>query len=147
MPIIDATIQEGALSEEALKQLPEIVGQIALKYEGLTGSSFAEGFTWVYTHRVPSSHLVQVSGPPPKPLYRFLFTTLEGLIDQKSKHQLGVEVAKAIYELEGSVWNEDEAHNRVWVFFNDVREGDWVVGASVNNLPDLRARVEKEKSR
>ncbi|MCG8404130.1 MAG: hypothetical protein MI923_02920 [Phycisphaerales bacterium] len=147
MPIIDITLPEGALPKKALERLPETVGQIALKYEGLKGSPFAEAFTWVYTHEVPSPNLVQVSGKPPKPIYRFLFTTLQGLIDQESKHKLGIEVAKAIYEFEESPWNEEEAHNRVWVFFNDVREGDWIVGAGINNLPDLRARVEREKTR
>lgn len=144
MPIIDITLPKNALPKNAVEELPNRVGQIALKHEGLSGSRFAESFTWVYTNEIPSSHLVQVSGSPPKPIYRFVFTTLQGLLDQKRKHELGIEVAKAVYDLEGSEWNAEEAHNRVWVFFDDVREGDWTVGENINNIADLRARAEKE---
>ncbi len=50
MPIIDITMPENALSDQAKAALPEKLGQIALGYEGLKGSRFAEKFTWVFTH-------------------------------------------------------------------------------------------------
>ncbi len=141
MPVIDISLQRNALSQEARERLPGIIGQIALGYEGLKGSSFAEAFTWVYTTEFPDENLVQVSGAPPKPIYRFTFTTLQGLLDQRNKHDLGVDVAKAVYKLEGAKWDPVEAHNRVWVFFNDVREGDWIVGSRINNIADLKEKA------
>lgn len=145
MPIIDITMPENALSKQAKEALPDKLGQLALGYEGLKGSKFAESFTWVYTHEMPASKITQVSGPLQKPIYRIRFTTLETLIDDQSKKNLGIDVAHAMYELEGSEWNEKEAQNRVWVFFEDVREGDWVAGADLNRISDLRATVELER--
>lgn len=146
MPVIDITIPEGALSAEAKQKLPETIGRIAIGYEGLSGSRFAEAFTWVYVHELPATHVTQVSGPPPKPIYRLVFTTLTTLLDDERKKRLGTDVARAIYELEGSAWDAQEAYNRVWTFFDDVRQGDWIVGAQVNSIATLRAAVEKERA-
>lgn len=146
MPVIDITIPEGALGPEAQAQLPETIGRIALGYEDLSGSRFAEAFTWVYVHELPATTVTQVSGVPPKPIYRLVFTTLTTLLDDKRKHRLGIDVARAIYALEDSAWDEQEAYNRVWTFFDDVRQGDWIVGAQVNSITTLRAAVEKERA-
>ena len=53
MPIIDITFPEGALDTKTKEALPAKLGQIALGYDGLSGSRFAEAFTWVYTHELP----------------------------------------------------------------------------------------------
>ncbi len=146
MPIVDLTIAEGTLSAEDRERLLDKVGRIAIDYEGLSGSKFAEAFTWVYVHELPATHMSQISGKPPKPLYRFTFTTLQTLLDNESKHRLGEDVARAIYEIEGATWDEGEAYNRVWVFFDDYRQGDWIVGATVNSIKALREEVEKERA-
>ncbi len=137
---------DNALTDKAKDELPTKLGSLALGYEGLKGSHFAEEFTWVYIHEVPSNRVTQVAGPLKKPIYRIRFTTLETLLDDESKKNLGVDVAHAIYELEGSEWNEPEAYNRIWVFFEDVRQGDWIAGARVNNIPDLQKAVEQERA-
>ena len=146
MPIVDLTIAEGTLSAENRERLLDKVGRIAIDYEGLSGSKFAEAFTWVYVHELPATHVSQISGKPPKPLYRFTFTTLQTLLDNESKHRLGEDVARAVYEIEGATWDEGEAYNRVWVFFDDYRQGDWIVGATVNSIKALREEVEKERA-
>ncbi len=145
MPIVDLTIAEGTLSAEDRERLLDKVGRVAIDYEGLSGSKFAEAFTWVYVHELPATHVSQISGKPPKPLYRFTFTTLQTLLDNDSKHRLGEYVARAVYEIEGAVWDEGEAYNRVWVFFDDYRQGDWIVGATVNSIKEMREEVEKER--
>lgn len=147
MPIIDLTIAEGTLSAEKRNKLLDKVGRIAIDYEGLSGSKFAEDFTWVYIHELPGIHLNQISGPPPKALYRFVFTTLQTLLDNESKHQLGEAVARAVYETEGATWNQREAMNRVWVFFDDYRQGDWIVGSQINSIKALRSEVQKERAK
>ncbi len=88
--------------------------------------------------------MTQVSGPPAKPIYRVRLTTLRNLLDDESKKQLGADIARAVYDAEGSPWDEQEAHNRIWIFFDDVREGDWIVGSRVNRLQELRDAVEQE---
>jgi len=95
---------ENALTDKAKEELPTKLGHLALGYEGLKGSHFAEKFTWVYTHEIPSKRVTQVAGPLQKPIYRIGFTTLQTLLDDESKKNLGVDVAHAIYELEGSQW-------------------------------------------
>ncbi len=147
MPIVDLTIAEGTLGAEEREQLLDRVGRIAIDHEGLSGSKFAEDFTWVYVHELPASHVGQVSGKPAKPLYRFTFTTLQTLLDNESKHRLGEAVARAVYEIEGSPWDAREAYNRVWVFFDDYRQGDWIVGAEINSINALRAEVEKDRAK
>ncbi len=146
MPTIDIEFPQGALTHEAKQELPGRLGQIALGYEGLQGSPFAEAFTWVYLHELPAGHVTQVSGDPVKPVYRLRFTTLQSLLNHDAKHLLGMDVARAIYELEGSDWNEEEAYNRVWTFFEDVREGDWIVGARINSIKSLREKAEEEQA-
>ena len=68
-------------------------------------------------HELPAENLTQVSGVAPKPLYRVRFTTLETLLDDDGKKRLGADVARAIYEAEGSAWDEREAQNPHWVSF------------------------------
>lgn len=147
MPIIDLTISKETLSTENRNKLLDKVGQLAIGYEGLSGSKFAEDFTWIYVHELPTTHVSQYSGKPPKPLYRIVFTTLETLLDNESKHRLGEDVARAVYEVEGSNWDEREAHNRIWVFFDDYRQGDWIAGSQINNIKALRSEVEKERAK
>ena len=119
MPIVDLTVAQGGLSAKDRERLLDKVGRIAIDYEGLSGSKFAESFTWVYLHELPAAHVSQISGQPPKPIYRFTFTTLQTLLDNESKHRLGEDVARAVYEVEGTPWDAQEAYNRVWVFFDD----------------------------
>lgn len=147
MPIVDLTLAEGTLSAEDRENLLNKVGRIAIDYEGLAGSKFAEAFTWVYLHELPTAHVSQISGKPPKPVYRFVFTTLQTLLDNQSKHRLGRDVARAVYEIEGAAWDEDEAYNRVWVFFDDYRQGDWIVGGRINSIKALSAEVERERAK
>lgn len=144
MPIIDISFPQGALSEQAKQDLPNVLGQIALGYEGLKGSRFAEAFTWVYVNELPQAQVTQVSGTPPKPIYRVRFTTLQTLLDDESKKRLGVDTARAIYQAEATSWNAREAHNRVWTFFEKIRQGDWIVGDQVNRIEDLKAAAAKE---
>ncbi|QDT96713.1 hypothetical protein [Gimesia aquarii] len=146
MPVIDIQYQKGSLTEAAKAELPTRLGQIAIGYEGLEGSQFAREFTWVYLHEMPANQVTQVSGAPPKPIYRLRFTTLQSLLNNESKHRLGEDVTRAIYEAEGSAWNEEEAYNRVWIFFEDVREGDWIAGARINSLKGLREKLAEEKA-
>ena len=147
MPIVDLTIAEGTLSAEARERLLDKIGRIAIDYEGLSGSKFAEAFTWVYLHELPAANVTQISGKPTKPLYRFTFTTLQTLLDNDSKHRLGEDVARAVYEIEGAAWDEREAYNRVWVFFDDYRQGDWIVGAEINSIKALREEVQRERAK
>ncbi|MBY0461307.1 MAG: hypothetical protein K2V38_28650 [Gemmataceae bacterium] len=139
MPMIDFYVEEGALSAAALAKLPAIVSKIALRYEGFEGSKFAAEFTWIYTHLLPKAHVVQAAGKPAKPLYRFDIYTMHGLLDQPSKIKLASDIAQAVYELEGTRWDANEATNRVWTLYRDMREGDWLDGEVVSNLPMLRA--------
>ena len=94
-----------------------------------------------------AQHIIQASGHPPKPLYRFTFTTLQTLLDKESKHRLGEEVARAVYEAEETAWDEAETYNRVWVFFDDYRQGDWIVGNWINSIKGLKAEVELERTK
>ena len=147
MPIVDLTLAKGTLSAAEQQQLLDKVGRIAIDYEGLSGSKFAESFTWVYLNELPAANVSQISGKPAKPIYRFTFTTLQTLLDNDSKHRLGEAVARAVYEAEGARWDPAEAYNRVWVFFDDYRQGDWIVGGRINSIKALRAEVEQERAR
>ena len=147
MPIIDLAISKGSLSTYDRDRLLKRVGRIAIEYEGLSGSKFAEEFTWVYVHELPAANIRQISGEPNRPLYRFTFTTLQTLLDNASKHRLGEAVARVVYEIEGREWDEREAYNRVWTFFDDYRQGDWIVGAQINSIEALRAEVDRERAR
>lgn len=147
MPIVDLTLASGALPAKDRERLLDKVGRIAIDYEGLSGSKFAESFTWVYLHELPATHVSQISGPPAKPLYRFTFTTLQTLLDNENKHRLGEDVARAVYEIEGSAWDEAEAYNRIWVFFDDYRQGDWIVGGQINSIKALKSEVDRERAK
>ncbi len=147
MPIVDLTLASGTLPAKDRERLLDKVGRIAIDYEGLSGSKFAEAFTWVYLHELPATHVGQISGRPTKPLYRFTFTTLQTLLDNESKQRLGEDVARAVYDIEGATWDEAEAYNRVWVFFDDYRQGDWIVGGQINSIKALKGEVERERAK
>ena len=69
-----------------------------------------------------------------------------GIGDAVTSHSLRHSFAQAIYELEDSPWNADEAHNRVWTFFEDFREGDWMAGDRINSTRAIREALEAEKA-
>jgi phenylpyruvate tautomerase PptA (4-oxalocrotonate tautomerase family) len=137
--MIDISVQQGALPKAKLANLPAQVAQIALKYEGLQGSKIAERFTWILTHEMPAGTLVQADGPPPKPLYRIIITTICGLLSKEKKRLLATEVSKLIYDLEGAQWDPEEAAFRVWILFKDMEDGDWIDGDTVVTLDYVKA--------
>jgi Pycsar effector protein len=104
---------EGTLRAKNLERLLDKVGRISMDFEGFSGSKFAEEITWIYVHELPAAHVSWISVKPPKPLYHFTLTTLQMLLDNESKRRLGEDVVRAVYEIEGSAWDEREAWKRV----------------------------------
>lgn len=50
MPIIDIEVPSGALADNVKHELMNKLGNVAINYEGLSGSQFAKEFTWLYIH-------------------------------------------------------------------------------------------------
>ena len=145
MPMIDFFLEEDALPDNSIQDLCKRVGQVALEHERFDGSALAKSLTWIYAHKMPRRYVLQAQGRPTKPLYRFAIYTLEGLLDKERKHSLASKIARLVYEAEGSVWNSEEATNRVWVLYEDKKEGDWIDGEQLNSLAELRQIIEHDK--
>jgi phenylpyruvate tautomerase PptA (4-oxalocrotonate tautomerase family) len=144
MPMIDATIPEGALKPEVEAKLLKELTDILITHEGFdVGNRNAQSVSVVFLHR-PAA--VFVGGErSPAPRYRIVPTVPEGQYTDASRRALVKDVTEAVVRADGGKY-EDVAP-RVWVFPTEVPDGQWGSRGVIRCLPDIQAFIAGEHER
>jgi len=144
MPMINATIPEGALTAEAEALLLRELTDILIGHEGFDpANKVAQSVSVVFLHR-PAA--VFVGGQrSASPRYRIVPSVPEGQYTDASCKALVKDVTDAVVRAEGGSY-EDIAP-RVWVFPTEIPDGQWGGRGVIRRLPDIQAYIAGEHER
>jgi phenylpyruvate tautomerase PptA (4-oxalocrotonate tautomerase family) len=136
--MLDAYIPEGALPAEAEQHLISRLTDLLLEHEGADPRDpTARSLAWVFVHR-PAA--VFVAGEPAAaPRYRFVASVPEGQYDDDRRAAIVADVTAAVLDAEDGAHPRDP--QRVWVFANEVPDGNWGGGGRVMRLGDIVGHV------
>ncbi len=136
MPMIDLTLPQGALAEDAKARLVEELTAALLKWEGAPDNEIAASIAWTYVDERPAGAINVAGRPAQEPRYRVRVTVPEGALDDERKAGLVAEVTERVLAAEGKP-NEPEQAMRVWCIIREVRDGNWGGGGRVWRLKDI----------
>ena len=146
MPMLDAFIPEGAMSEEAENKLLSKLTDILLRSEGADPNHpVARPLAYVWLHR--PAKMFAGGKPASAPRYRIIASVPEGAYDDERRQALVAEVTEAVLDAEEGAYERDPM--RVFVFPNEVPEGTWGGGGRIVTLADAAGWVlgDAEKGR
>ena len=78
MPMIDLSLNENALSPEALQNLVENLSQALIEGEGAPDNEFVRSLTWCFVDKRPEGAICVGGSTPSLPHYRVTLTVPEG---------------------------------------------------------------------
>lgn len=134
MPMLDAYIPQGALTETAEKELLAKLTNILLRHEGADPEDpAARSIAWVFLHRPVA---VFVAGEPAaEPHYRIVASVPQGQFDDERRQAIVRAVTDAVLDAEDGAYRRDS--RRVWVFAHEVPDGTWGGGGRIVTLADI----------
>jgi phenylpyruvate tautomerase PptA (4-oxalocrotonate tautomerase family) len=134
MPMLDVTIPEGALSEEAERALLSRLTDVLLEHEGADPTNpVARSVAWVFLHR-PAA--VFVAGEPEsEPHYRVVVTVPQGQFDDDRRAAMVAAVTESVLDAEDGMRRRDPS--RVWVFPTEMPDGTWGAAGQIVRLADI----------
>jgi phenylpyruvate tautomerase PptA (4-oxalocrotonate tautomerase family) len=134
MPMLDAFIPEGALSDEAEERLLSDLTEILLRHEGADPSDpAARSIAWVYLHRPASLYVA--GEPAEEPRYRIIASVPEGQFDDERRQALVEAVTERVLDAEDGAYERNPL--RVWVFASEIPDGTWGGGGRIVTLADI----------
>lgn len=142
MPLIDLTIPEGSIDEEALGRLTDQLAGALLRAEGAPDTDLFRSITWVYVHEVPPARLAVGGRPGGEPRFRVGITVPDGALDDERKQQLVTAAHAAVVDAAGL--DADKALH-VWTIIDEVTDGNWGAGGNVIRIEDLRRIASTER--
>jgi phenylpyruvate tautomerase PptA (4-oxalocrotonate tautomerase family) len=146
MPMLDAFIPAGAISDEAENRLLSTLTDIVLRSEGADPADpVARPLTYVWLHRPVK--MFAGGEPAAAPRYRIIASVPEGAYDDERRRILVAEVTEAVLDAEEGAYDRDPM--RIFVFPNEVPEGTWGGGGRIYRLADSAGMVfgDAEKGR
>lgn len=139
MAIINVVTTQGAVAPARRDVLAVELARLTYEAEGFAGSKLAPRLCWTFFEEKPGNSFSTGAGAPPAPLYYVRITALAGALNKATKQKLGMEITLAL--LAGEEGHMAEDLSRVWVCFNDVLDGDLIVGGDSTSLLGLRELV------
>lgn len=144
MPMIDATIPEGALKPEAEARLIKEITDILIAHEGFDpANQVAQSVSVVFLHRPAAVFVGGARSPAPR--YRIVPSVPEGQYTDATRKALVKAVTDAVVRADGGTY-EDVAP-RVWVFPTEIPDGQWGSRGVIRPLPDIQAFIAGEHER
>lgn len=133
MPMLDAFIPEGALSQQAETELIAKLTDILLFHEGADPSDpAARSIAWVFLHR-PSVFVAGEAAAEPR--YRIVASVPEGQFDDERRQAIVEAITEAVLDAEAGAYERNPL--RVWVFANEIPDGTWGGGGRIVTLADI----------
>jgi phenylpyruvate tautomerase PptA (4-oxalocrotonate tautomerase family) len=138
MPMLDALIPEAALPAAAEQALIARLTDLLLEHEGADPRNpAARSLAWVFLHRPAAVYTA--GAPATTPRYRFVASVPEGQYDDERRAAIVAAVTEAVLDAEDGAYPRDP--QRVWVFANEIPEGNWGGGGRVMRLADIVGHV------
>jgi phenylpyruvate tautomerase PptA (4-oxalocrotonate tautomerase family) len=124
MPMIDLSFSAGALPEAKLKALLHRATKVLMWWEKIPDTEAARHVAWTFAQEFPEGRLNIGGMAPGKPRYRYIVSTIEGLLDDRAKQGVMRDLLRITLEAEGAAHDHENAA-RVWCLFNDVPRSKW----------------------
>ena len=142
MPMIDVTMPEGALAEEAKAALVERLTATLIELEGAPDNEYVRAITWVFVDERPAGAIAVGGRAAERPVYRVQLTVPEGAPGVHgpalgpNRERLVERVTEEVLAAEGSPVTPAEA-GRVWVQIREIPDGFWGGFGMVARIGDI----------
>jgi phenylpyruvate tautomerase PptA (4-oxalocrotonate tautomerase family) len=144
MPLLEVTVPEGALDDEAKRELPPKLAAKLLEWEGAPDTAFFRSISWAHVNELPAETMHTADGLPADPHAIVFVTTPQGALSERRRAGLVEDVTKLMLEATG--WGA-EAGLRVWVLCREIEEGSWAANGQIVRFEQLRAAANAESER
>jgi phenylpyruvate tautomerase PptA (4-oxalocrotonate tautomerase family) len=143
MPMLELTVPEGELTDDAKGELQQELAAALLRAERAPDTEFFRSISWCHLHELPAEAIRTVDGVA-EPHAVVQVTTPEGALSDRRRAEMVDEMTKLVLGATG--WG-DGAALRVWVMCREIDEGSWGAGGQIIQFEQLRsaARAELEK--
>jgi phenylpyruvate tautomerase PptA (4-oxalocrotonate tautomerase family) len=144
MPMIDFTLQDDALTDEAREQLVADMTSALIKYEGAPDNEYVRSITWCFVDRRPARDVVVGGDPGAQPVYRVVMTVPEGTpglagpLNEGRRAKLVRHVTELVLRAEGTEPTLAESR-RVWVQIREIPDGFWGGFGEIAHMDDIAA--------
>jgi phenylpyruvate tautomerase PptA (4-oxalocrotonate tautomerase family) len=149
MPMIELSYSSAALPEIKLKALLHRATKVLMWWEKIPDTPEARRVAWTLANELPEGRLVIGGQAPGKARYRYMVSTIEGLMDDRAKQGVMRDLVRITLEAEGAPQDQANA-SRVWCLFNDVPRASWGIGGTpfapsgyLSCLGDIQTREDK----
>jgi phenylpyruvate tautomerase PptA (4-oxalocrotonate tautomerase family) len=142
MPMIDVTLPEGALTEDAKSELVERLTATLIAAEGAPDNEYIRAITWCFVDERPAGSINVGGSAARRPVYRVVLTvpegapTLHGPLMLTNREKLVRQITEHVLEAEGTPYSDAEA-GRVWVQMREIREGYWGGFGAIARMEDI----------
>ncbi|MDQ6811186.1 MAG: Tautomerase enzyme [Actinomycetota bacterium] len=134
MPMLDAYIPAGALSDAAEEELLAQLTDLLIINEGADPSNpEVRSIAWLFVHRPEAVFVAGSRASTPR--YRFIASVPEGQYDGERRAAMVHSITEAVLDAEQGAYERDPA--RVWVFTPEVPDGTWGALGRVVTLADI----------
>ena len=134
MPMLDAYIPAGALTEEAEEKLLSHLTNVLLRNDGADpANERVRSIAWLFVHR-PEAVYVAVSRAA-APHYRFIASVPEGQYEPERRLAMVTDITEAVLDAEQGAHDRDPS--RIWVFTPEIPEGTWGGAGRIVTLADI----------
>jgi phenylpyruvate tautomerase PptA (4-oxalocrotonate tautomerase family) len=134
MPMLDAYIPEGALSQDAEEQLLAKLTDLLIVNEGADpANAQVRSIAWLFVHRPADVYVAGARAQAPR--YRFVASVPEGQYDAERRESMVGDITEAVLDAEEGAHDRDPA--RVWVFTPEIPDGTWGALGRIVTLADI----------
>jgi phenylpyruvate tautomerase PptA (4-oxalocrotonate tautomerase family) len=134
MPMLDAYIPEGALSQDAEEQLLAKLTDLLIVNEGADpANAQVRSIAWLFVHRPADVYVAGARAQAPR--YRFVASVPEGQYDAERRQSMVGDITEAVLDAEEGAHDRDPA--RVWVFTPEIPDGTWGALGRIVTLADI----------
>lgn len=146
MPMLDIFIPENTISPNAETALLERLTDLLLIHEGADPkNATARSLAWLSLHRPAAVFVAGEEAAEPR--YRLFASVPQGQYDNARRAAMVKATTEAVLDAEEGRWPRDP--KRVWVFANEVPDGNWGAAGRIHRLADIAGAVmgDPEKGR
>ncbi|MBT2334969.1 hypothetical protein J7E49_13765 [Variovorax paradoxus] len=127
MPMLELSYTRGAMSPEQIKTLLHRATKVLMWWEKIPDTPQARKIAWTLAVEQPAEYMLVGGLPTERPRYRFVATTIEGLMDDRAKQGVMRDLTRLALEIEGAPLDAANAA-RVWCLLREVPRNCWGIG-------------------